>query len=105
MHDGWSEYAAPAPIYARMNARRSMTRALAADAVAFSEHSGWSDGSASAPGWSASAANLRARGLSWLTIGWVEGFEINFLGAVLGFDIRRQALKFPGIGRVGVAAF
>ena len=23
------------------------------------------------------------------TIGWVEGFEINFLGAVLGFDIRR----------------
>jgi hypothetical protein len=48
---------------------------------------------------------LRARGLSWLTIGWVEGFEINFLGAVLGFDIRRQALKFPGIGRVGVAAF
>jgi hypothetical protein len=45
-----------------MNARRSMTRALAADAVAFSEHSGWSDGSASAPGWSASAANLRARG-------------------------------------------
>src|SRR6266850_1930120 len=28
-----------------------------------------------------------------LTIGWVEGFEINFLGAVLGFDIRRPALK------------
>ena len=39
-----------------------------------------------------------------LTIGWVEGFEINFFGAVLGFDIRRPALKFPGIGRLGVTA-
>jgi len=37
-----------------------------------------------------------------LTIGWVEGFEINFLGAVLGFDVRRPALKFPGIGRLGL---
>jgi hypothetical protein len=24
-----------------------------------------------------------------LTIGWVEGLEINFLGAVVGLDIRR----------------
>src|SRR6267143_3194599 len=39
-----------------------------------------------------------------VTIGWVEGFEINFLGAVLGFDIRRPALKFPGIGRLGMTA-
>ena len=39
------------------------------------------------------------------TIGWVEGFEINFFGAVLGFDIRRPALKLPGIGRLGVAPF
>ena len=39
-----------------------------------------------------------------LTIGWIEGFEINFLGAVLGFDIRRPALKFPGIGRLGMMA-
>jgi len=39
-----------------------------------------------------------------VTIGWVEGFEINFLGAVLGFDIRRPALKLPGLGRLGVAA-
>jgi len=38
------------------------------------------------------------------TIGWVEGFEINFFGAVLGFDIRRPALKFPGIGRLGMRA-
>jgi hypothetical protein len=37
-----------------------------------------------------------------LTIGWVEGLEVNFLGGVLGLDIRRPALKFPGIGRLGV---
>ena len=39
-----------------------------------------------------------------LTIGWVEGLEINFLGAVLGLDIRRPALKLPGIGRLGMTA-
>jgi Protein of unknown function (DUF3750) len=39
-----------------------------------------------------------------MTVGWVEGFEINFFGAVLGFDLRRPALKLPGIGRLGVAA-
>ena len=39
-----------------------------------------------------------------LTIGWVEGFEVNFFGAVLGFDVRRPALKFPGLGRLGFAA-
>jgi Protein of unknown function (DUF3750) len=39
-----------------------------------------------------------------LTIGWVEGIELNFFGGVLGLDLRRPALKFPGIGRVGVRA-
>jgi hypothetical protein len=39
-----------------------------------------------------------------LTIGWVEGLEVNFLGAVVGADIRRPALKFPGIGRLGMTA-
>jgi len=37
-----------------------------------------------------------------LTIGWIEGFEVNFFGAVLGFDVRRPALKLPGIGRLGM---
>jgi len=37
-----------------------------------------------------------------LTIGWIEGIELNFLGAVLGLDVRRPALKFPGVGRLGV---
>jgi hypothetical protein len=39
-----------------------------------------------------------------LTVGWVEGIELNFLGGVLGLDLRRPALKFPGIGRLGVPA-
>ena len=39
-----------------------------------------------------------------VTVGWVEGFEINFFGAVLGFDVRRPALKLPGIGRIGMIA-
>jgi hypothetical protein len=37
-----------------------------------------------------------------LTVGWVEGIELNFFGGVLGLDVRRPALKFPGIGRVGL---
>jgi hypothetical protein len=36
-----------------------------------------------------------------LTIGWIEGVELNFFGGVLGLDIRRPALKLPGIGRLG----
>ena len=37
-----------------------------------------------------------------LTVGWVEGFELNFFGGVLGFDLRRPAFKFPGLGRMGM---
>jgi len=32
--------------------------------------------------------------------GWDEGFEVNLFGLVAGFDLRRPALKLPGIGRV-----
>jgi hypothetical protein len=37
-----------------------------------------------------------------LTIGWIEGIEINLLGAVFGIDLRRPAVKLPGLGRVGL---
>jgi uncharacterized protein DUF3750 len=37
-----------------------------------------------------------------LTIGWIEGIELNFFGGVLGLDIRRPALKLPGVGRLGL---
>jgi hypothetical protein len=36
-----------------------------------------------------------------LTIGWVEGIEFNLLGAVFGIDLRRPAVKLPGLGRLG----
>ena len=51
---------------------------------------------------SGTGAYASAGGYFGLTVGWVEGLEINFLGAVLGLDIRRPALKLPGIGRLGV---
>jgi Protein of unknown function (DUF3750) len=39
-----------------------------------------------------------------LTVGWVEGIEINLLGAVFGLDLRRPAIKMPGLGRLGFGA-
>jgi hypothetical protein len=53
---------------------------------------------------SRTGAFASAGGYLGLTIGWVEGLEINFLGAVLGLDIRRPALKLPGLGRLGLTA-
>lgn len=41
-------------------------------------------------------------GYAGLVVGWVEGIEVNILGVVLGIDIRRPALKLPGLGRVGL---
>jgi hypothetical protein len=51
---------------------------------------------------SRTGAFLSLGGYLGLTVGWVEGIELNFFGGVLGLDIRRPALKFPGIGRVGL---
>lgn len=50
-----------------------------------------------------SGTGIRATlgGYLGLTVGWVEGLEINFLGAVLGVDLRRPAIKLPGLGRIG----
>jgi hypothetical protein len=41
------------------------------------------------------------RGYAGLTIGWVEGLEINLFGAVIGIDLRRPAIKLPALGRLG----
>lgn len=50
-----------------------------------------------------SGTGIRATlgGYFGVTVGWVEGLEINFLGAVLGIDLRRPAIKLPGLGRIG----
>ena len=55
-------------------------------------------------GWTPSGTGIRLSlgGYLGLTLGFVEGIEINFLGAVLGLDIRRPAVKLPGIGRLGM---
>jgi hypothetical protein len=45
---------------------------------------------------------FNARGYLGVTLGWVEGFELNILGAVAGLDVRRPALKIPGLGRLGL---
>jgi hypothetical protein len=52
---------------------------------------------------SRTGVSLQLGGLLGITIGWVEGIEINVLGVVTGVDLRRPALKLPGWGRVGVA--
>ncbi len=41
-------------------------------------------------------------GYAGVKVGWLEGIEVSILGAVIGIDIRRPALKLPGIGRIGV---
>ncbi len=53
---------------------------------------------------SGTGVRLSLGGYAGLTLGWVEGLEINLLGAVVGLDIRRPALKLPGVGRLGMAA-
>jgi hypothetical protein len=54
-------------------------------------------------GWTPSRTGVRVTlaGYLGLTIGWIEGIEINLLGAVFGIDLRRPAVKLPGLGRLG----
>jgi hypothetical protein len=56
-------------------------------------------------GFTASGTGIRftLAGYLGLTAGWVEGLEVNFLGAVFGVDLRRPAIKLPGLGRIGAA--
>jgi hypothetical protein len=44
--------------------------------------------------------HLTWRGWLSLRLGWVDGLEVNLLGAVAGLDWRRPALKLPAIGRI-----
>ena len=43
-------------------------------------------------------------GVLGVSVGWIEGIELNVLGLVIGVDVRRPALKLPGWGRIGMAA-
>ena len=51
---------------------------------------------------SGTGLRLTLGGYAGLTVGWVEGMELNLLGAVAGLDLRRPAIKLPGLGRLGV---
>ena len=51
---------------------------------------------------SGTGLRLTLGGYAGLTVGWVEGVEVNVLGAVAGLDVRRPGIKLPGLGRLGV---
>ena len=51
---------------------------------------------------SGTGVQVSVKGLVGVSVAWVEGIELSFLGAVAGIDVRRPALKLPGWGRVGV---
>lgn len=57
-------------------------------------------------GWAASGTGVRITlgGYGGVTLAWVEGLEVNILGGVIGIDLRRPAIKLPGLGRIGMAA-
>ena len=51
---------------------------------------------------SGTGLRLNLGGYVGLTLGWVEGIEVNLLGAVAGLDLRRPGIKLPALGRIGV---
>ena len=56
----------------------------------------WVGPTPSGSGW-----RLSLGGYAGLTVGAVEGLEVNLFGAVAGLDIARPAIKLPGFGRIG----
>jgi hypothetical protein len=50
---------------------------------------------------SGTGVELNLWGYAGLKLGWVEGFEINFMSLVVGLDVRSPAIKLPGFGRIG----
>lgn len=51
---------------------------------------------------SGTGVQVSVKGLLGVTIAWIEGVEVSFMGAVAGIDVRRPALKLPGWGRIGI---
>ena len=45
---------------------------------------------------------LSALGLLGVMAAWDEGIEVNVLGLTFGLDVKRPALKLPGVGRLGI---
>jgi hypothetical protein len=57
---------------------------------------------ARAPGGGGLTASLG--GVLGLTLARDEGLEVTLLGLALGLDLRRPAIKLPGVGRLGMAS-
>jgi hypothetical protein len=51
---------------------------------------------------SKTGVRINLKGYFGITLGWVEGLEVNLFGAVTGIDLRRPGIKMPGLGRIGV---
>jgi hypothetical protein len=51
---------------------------------------------------SGTGVQLSLLGLAGVLVGWDDGLEVNLLGLTFGVDVRRPALKLPGVGRLGV---
>ncbi len=51
---------------------------------------------------SGTGVRLNWGGYLGLTLGWVEGLEVNVLGAVVGLDFIHPGIKLPALGRIGV---
>jgi hypothetical protein len=58
------------------------------------------DGRWLAPTPSATGFRLSFGGYAGFTLAWVEGVQINVLGLVAGFDLRRPAVFLPAFGRL-----
>lgn len=56
------------------------------------------------PTQSGTGLRLTLGGYGGLTVGAVEGIELNVLGAVAGIDVLRPAVVLPGLGRIGASA-
>ena len=51
---------------------------------------------------SGTGVRLNLGGYLGITVGWVDGIEINILGAVAGLDLVHPGIKLPALGRIGV---
>jgi hypothetical protein len=51
---------------------------------------------------SGTGVQLSALGLLGVLAAWDEGIEVNVLGLIFGLDVKRPALKLPGVVRLGV---
>lgn len=52
---------------------------------------------------SGTGVELNLWGYAGVKLGWIEGFEINFMSLVVGLDFRNPAIKLPGFGRIGLS--